>query len=216
MRKRSNRRKRTIKSRRKNRRVSNKKRRKRRRFRNNRRRLQSGGGAIVGAAPKGPFLAPYTWADPFPSGNAYKAGDVNGLKGGYYYPTVMNPYLPDPNSTVGKMGIPKYYKGGYRVRKHRHSRKHRHKKNCNCLRKRRRSKRSGVRNSKRRFKNQRGGGLRGPIENLINTLLPSDVLDVGRNYLHDIGGWYNGYFGQNQSPSPNPIQQPLDMSSLVT
>ena len=193
------------KSRRNNRRRSSNKRKRRksrRRRRRRRRRSQRGGGAVVGASPKGPFLAPYTWADPFPPGGAYKAGDINGLGGGYYYPEVMNPYLPDPHSTVGEMGVPQ--KGGRRSRKHRHSR------NCNCFRKNRRSRRRRRRRGRRR--NQRGGG----VASLVKSFLPSDVIDVGRSVGYDLRGWFDGYLGEKPPASPNVTDQPLDISSKMT
>jgi hypothetical protein len=63
-------------------------------------------------------------------------------------------------------------------------------------------KRKGGKGSKsRRSMKQKGGSI-------INKLMPSDLLNVGRYASWNAGNIYNGYNGYNPTVNPMPWQQP--------
>ena len=62
--------------------------------------------------------------------------------------------------------------------------------------------RKGSRRSRRSRKKRGGSGL--------SSLIPSDIVEVGRNMGHGVGGLYRGMMGEKQVISPDVMVQPID------
>jgi len=74
---------------------------------------------------------------------------------------------------------------------------------------RRRSMRRSVGGKRRTLKRQRGGFS-------PNTLLPQDLVNIGRSTAHDMGSFANAYRGIAASASPLPTQDQLNTSYNFT
>ena len=73
----------------------------------------------------------------------------------------------------------------------------------------RRSMRRSVGGKRRTLKRQRGGFS-------PNTLLPQDLVNIGRSTVHDMGSFANAYRGIAASASPLPTQDQLNTSYNFT
>jgi len=71
---------------------------------------------------------------------------------------------------------------------------------------RRRSLRRSVGRRRRTFKRRQRGGFS------PNTLLPQDIVNIGRSTAHDMGSFANAYRGIAASASPLPTQDQLNTS----
>lgn len=67
-----------------------------------------------------------------------------------------------------------------------------------------RSKRGGKKTKRRRQKQRGGLGITGQ-----NTIIPQDIVNVGRSAMFDVGSVYNSFRGSTNSPSPLPTQDQL-------
>ena len=200
-------RKRNRRSRKRNRRNSrNRRNRRSRRRRNRRRNRQRGGGCIKNE---------YTATNPTPAGVAFQPGKNNGLGGGYYYGLNQNPSLLGfPQSTVGKMGVPK--KGGRRRSRRRRSRRrnrrrgrHRHSKNCRCSRKNvRRNQRGGHSFAHAPSAAFLGGDDSFNPLNFAKKFIPNDVIDVGRNIGTGARNYLHKYEGELGEVGGDVMKQP--------
>lgn len=156
----------------------------------------------------------------YPPGGAYKVGDVNGLKGGYYYgynesPTLQTEIISMGDDVgvlhklgqtlapgvFGNGGIERMRGGRKRSRRNKKLRKSRK------LRKLKKSRKSRkLRKSRKRIKRRRslkgGSGLK--------SLIPSDIVELSRNMGHGMGGIYRGMMGEKPTISPDVMVQPID------
>lgn len=158
--------------------------------------------------------------DPFPPGGAYKVGGVNGLNGGYYYsyntsPTLQTEILTQGDNlgalqklgqtlapgVVGNASI-EAHRGGRRKRTSR--RKSRRRVSKSTHRKRGKYGKYGKRVKRGKHGKTKKGGSG------LQSLVPSDVVDIGRNMSHGFGGIYRGLVGEKELISPDVMVQPIE------
>lgn len=158
--------------------------------------------------------------DPFPPGGAYKVGGINGLNGGYYYSYNTSPTLQTEILTQGdnlgalqKLGqtLAPGVVGNASIEAHRGGRRKR-----TSRRKSRKSRRRVSKSTHRKYgkygkrvkrgkhgKTKKGGSG-------LQSLVPSDVVDIGRNMSHGFGGIYRGLVGEKELISPDVMVQPIE------
>lgn len=158
--------------------------------------------------------------DPFPPGGAYKVGGVNGLNGGYYYsyntsPTLQTEILTQGDNlgalqklgqtlapgVVGNASI-EAHRGGRRKRTSR--RKSRRRVSKSTHRKYGKYGKYGKRVKRGKHGKTKKGGSG------LQSLVPSDVVDIGRNMSHGFGGIYRGLVGEKELISPDVMVQPIE------
>lgn len=150
--------------------------------------------------------------DAFPPGGSYKVGGVNGLDGGYYYsyntrPTLQTEILTQGDNvgalqSLGQTLAPgvagnasiEALRGGRRTR-----RKSRKSRKSHRVRKSHRKRGKYGKHGKTK---KGGSGLQ--------SLVPSDVVDIGRNMSHGFGGIYRGLVGEKELISPDVMVQPIE------
>lgn len=102
-----------------------------------------------------------------------------------------NPFLPDPvDSSSIRRGGKKKSKG---------------KKNKMTKRKASKKAKKKSRQQKRTMKKQRGGSTHG------NTLLPQQLVNLGRNAEYSIERWWSDLTGSAPPVNPDPSKQPIGM-----
>lgn len=155
--------------------------------------------------------------DAFPPGGPYKVGGVNGLDGGYYYSYNTRPTLQTEILTQGdnlgalqKLGqtLAPGVAGNASIESLRGGRRKRTS--------RRKSRKSRKRKSRRVRKSHRKRGKYGKHGKTkkggsgLQSLVPSDVVDIGRNMSHGFGGIYRGLVGEKELISPDVMVQPIE------
>lgn len=156
--------------------------------------------------------------DAFPPGGPYNVGGVNGLDGGYYYSYNTRPTLQTEILTQGdnlgalqKLGqtLAPGVSGNASIEAHRGGRRKR-----TSRRKSRKHKSRRVRKSRYRKHGKRGKyGKHGKTKkggSGLQSLVPSDVVDIGRNMSHGFGGIYRGLVGEKELISPDVMVQPIE------
>lgn len=158
----------------------------------------------------------YSETVPFlPPGRPYVAGEINGLGNGYYYPLSSDLHAPNDaiinTSLHGNIGpsltAPSYNaSGGGRLR---HSRKGTRGKKGGT-RGTKRMKRTKKSSSRRNRKTRKHTSIKKSKIHKGGGLLPSDIVNLGRNVVSSVQSAYAGYVGKPVPPqnNPNPTYQP--------
>lgn len=151
--------------------------------------------------------------NPFPPGGPYQVGSsVNGLEGGYYYKYNMDPTLQtrilsqESNvhtlKAMGQTLAPNALKSAPMRGGKRHRRKSSRKSSRKMTRKSRRVAKSR-KPARRRTRSRRGGSG-------LKSLVPSDILDIGRGVSHGVGNLYRGFVAEKPTISPDVMVQPTE------
>lgn len=152
--------------------------------------------------------------DAFPPGGPYNVGGVNGLDGGYYYSYNTRPTLQTEILTQGdnlgalqKLGqtLAPGVAGNASIESLRGGRRKRTSRRKSRKRKSRRVRKSHRKRGKygKHGKTKKGGSG-------LQSLVSSDVVDIGRNMSHGFGGIYRGLVGEKELISPDVMVQPIE------
>lgn len=150
----------------------------------------------------------YSETVPFlPPGRPYVAGEINGLGNGYYYPLSSDLHAPNDaivnTSLHGNIGpsltAPSYNASGGGSVRHSKKKTRGKKGGTRATKGMKRNRKTRKHTSIKKSKAHKGGGL-----------LPSDIVNLGRNVVSSVQSAYAGYVGKPVPPqnNPNPTYQP--------
>lgn len=148
-----------------------------------------------------------------PPGRPYVAGEINGLGNGYYYPLSSDLHAPNDaiinTSLRGNIG-PSLTAPSYNASGGGSSGVYPSKKETRGIKGTKIQKRTKNTSSRRNRKTRKHASIKKSKAHKGGALLPSDIVNLGRNVVSSVQSAYAGYVGKSVPPqnNPNPTYQP--------